>query len=214
MLAVTGLTVVVILAVVSTFILMGDDDTPETSAPPPQRSGTAEPNPPEDLDGKFDIPTVDIRGREVAVPKNPWGQVLPQTGKPSGGDGPPDGLMWQRVVAIPMPFSTSAGPTRISATGVPSGFSRTPDGAVLAAWQLGWRLAAGPREMREALMASSVQFSPDYAATQRAAYDELPDSFGPTELRGFDNIPDYINVCRRRSKPERFRRSKSEQSLV
>ena len=44
--------------------------------------------------------------------------------------------MWQRVYGATIPFSTSDGPTAISADGVPSGFSHTPQGVVLAAWQI------------------------------------------------------------------------------
>ena len=104
------------------------------------------------------MPSTDSRGRRVDTPTNPLGQVLPQNGTrpknsddPTGAVPPPDGLMWQRVYGATIPFSTSDGPTAISADGVPSGFSHTPQGVVLAAWQIGQRATWAPDSQATAL---------------------------------------------------------------
>lgn len=112
-------------------------------------------------DDAFSIPTTDTHGRRVETPSNPLGQVLPQTAKPSLSTtitdpdaplDPPKGLMWQRVNGAPLPFSASDGPTSISSVGVPAGFSHTPQGAVLAVWQIFQRAAWGPAEQTKTIL--------------------------------------------------------------
>ncbi len=55
----------------------------------------------------------------------------------------PQHISWQRVDGVPLPFSASDGPTRISGA-VTGGYSNTPQGAVLAAAQIAFRLAFSP----------------------------------------------------------------------
>ncbi|MFJ6099089.1 MULTISPECIES: hypothetical protein [Actinomycetes] len=143
----------------------GNDDG--NSAPPPafpQGTGqpSAQPAPATELAADaFGIPTTDSHGRRIETPTNPLGQVLPQTAKPSPSasitdpDAPldaPKGLMWQRVNGTPLGFSTSDGPTSIDSSGVPAGFSHTPQGAVLAIWQIFQRAAWGPGEQTQAVL--------------------------------------------------------------
>ena len=49
--------------------------------------------------------------------------------------------MWQQVDGVPMPFSTSDGPTAVDGE-LPTGFAQTPQGAALAAQQLSARSSA------------------------------------------------------------------------
>lgn len=150
---------VIILGAIYVAVTSGDDeqDTPRTPAYP-QGSGqpsaqSAPPTPTTLPPDAFGIPTTDLHGRRIDTPTNPLGQVLPQTTKPSAAQpitnpdsplDPPTGLMWQRVNGVPLPFSTSDGPTSISEQGVPDGFAHTPQGAVLAAWHIYQRAAWGP----------------------------------------------------------------------
>ncbi|MFC9982690.1 hypothetical protein [Gordonia sp. NPDC127522] len=60
---------------------------------------------------------------------------------------PPHRVSWQRVDGVPFPFSDSDGPARITGP-IASGYSHTPQGAVLAAAHITFRLT----------------WSPDYAA--------------------------------------------------
>lgn len=195
-LSITLLMVIAMLAVVSMVVLNRDDDSSSDTTPPaPVPAGPSETAPPVEIDlrDKFSTPTTDIRGQELAVPKNPWGQLLPQTGTSTKGDEAPAGLMWQQVFHLPLPFSTSDGPTTISSEGGVSGFSRTQAGAALAAWQLGWRLAAGPKATRDYLLEHSVHFDPQFAESQFAAYASLP-ALSAADLRMFNDIPQYVRV--------------------
>lgn len=156
----------------------------DSSAPPaagptaPSGPVSAQPSPQATLPpGAFGIPTTDSRGRRVETPTNPLGQVLPQISgdttrsrssstDPSSADGdavvvaPPTGLMWQRVYGEPLPFSTSDGPTSITASGVPEGFSHTPQGAVLAAYQIVERATWAPDTQNAAVLSSAAIVSP------------------------------------------------------
>ncbi|MBM7280503.1 hypothetical protein JTZ10_22405 [Gordonia rubripertincta] len=155
------LTMVIGMAVL--VAIRGDGD--ESSTQPPQVTATDTPTslPPQTPvtrlpDDAFGVPTTDTRGRRVETPTNPLGQVLPQTTDPSDTDDPeavlppPRGLMWQRVYGATIPFSTSDGPTAISTDGVPTGFAHTPQGAALAAWQIGQRATWAPDDQNVALL--------------------------------------------------------------
>lgn len=71
---------------------------------------------------------------------------------------PPHELSWQRVDGVPFPFSDSDGPARIRGA-IASGYSHTPQGAVLAAAHITFRLT----------------WSPDYASVL-AAQAEVTDT--------------------------------------
>ncbi|WP_433526462.1 hypothetical protein ACQPZ2_17205 [Nocardia pseudovaccinii] len=124
----------------------------------------------------FATPEVDILGRRVDVPNNPAGQPLPQDPtrqrRPSDADwltAAPEGTTaphgWQRVYGASVPFSTSDGPTYIE-DGLAVGYSHTPQGAVLAAAQITYRLNARPADRD--LYVRQVRVS----AQQIAAYDK------------------------------------------
>lgn len=91
-------------------------------------------------------PFFDGLGRVTYVPLDSNGVVLPQS-RP-GGDRPadqaPGGVMLQQIHGnMVLPFSTSDGPTRITDSGVATGFARTAQGAGLAAAHYGGYLASG-----------------------------------------------------------------------
>ncbi|MEV0292485.1 hypothetical protein [Nocardia sp. NPDC050710] len=127
----------------------------------------------------FAEPEVDIFGRRIDIPNNPAGQPLSQdpvrqrkssdpdwlTGAPEGTTAPHG---WQRVYGASVPFSTSDGPTRIE-DGLAVGYSHTPQGAVLAAAQITYRLNARPADRD--LYLRQVRVS----AQQIAAYDKALD---------------------------------------
>lgn len=137
-----------------------DSSQPRVAVPPPVVQEPSE-SLPADPNGPYTGSDVDVIGRGMRVPADPHGHVLAQTSKTSSSRltqpiAPPQGLEWQKVYGAPMPFSTSDGPTEISADGVPSGFSRTPQGAALATLQILMRATYGPREVRQAILDSSV----------------------------------------------------------
>ena len=164
----------IILGAIYVAVTGNDDDS---AAPPPVfPQGTGQPSaqaaPPSAIElpaNAFGIPTTDLHGQRIETPTNPLGQVLPQTAKPSASttitdpDAPleaPKGLMWQRVNGTPLGFSTSDGPTSIDSAGVPSGFSHTPQGAVLAIWQIFQRAAWGPGEQTQAVVRERAVVTP------------------------------------------------------
>ncbi|MEV6559222.1 hypothetical protein AB0M22_26150 [Nocardia sp. NPDC051756] len=166
--AVASAAVLALIVIVGIVVYISrDDSSPTAGAPAPAESagGTG-----------FAAPEVDILGRRVDVPNNAAGQPLPQDPtrqrKPSDGDwltAAPEGTTathgWQRVYGASVPFSTSDGPTRIE-DGLAVGYSHTPQGAVLAAAQITYRLNARPADRD--LYVTQVRVS----AQQIAAYDK------------------------------------------
>lgn len=106
---------------------------------PQQAPAQASPAPVQDQGQGFGTPITDRWGNRVEVPVNQFGQVLTQDssqqlkpGDPSWLSATAKGIKWQLVYNIPIPFSTSDGPTKV-ADKVASGYAHTPQGAVLAA---------------------------------------------------------------------------------
>ncbi|MFE9576437.1 hypothetical protein ACFYO1_08655 [Nocardia sp. NPDC006044] len=166
--AVASAAVLALIVIVGIVVYISRDDSgPAAGGPAPAESagGTG-----------FAAPEVDILGRRVDVPNNAAGQSLPQDPtrqrKPSDSDwltAAPEGTTathgWQRVYGASVPFSTSDGPTRIE-DGLAVGYSHTPQGAVLAAAQITYRLNARPADRD--LYVTQVRVS----AQQIAAYDK------------------------------------------
>lgn len=55
----------------------------------------------------------------------------------------PQGISWQRVDGVPLPFTASDGPTSIDGA-VARGYARTPQGATIAALQISMRMLYSP----------------------------------------------------------------------
>ncbi|MFB7878519.1 hypothetical protein ACFC06_25010 [Nocardia sp. NPDC056064] len=71
---------------------------------------------------------------------------IPLTRSPADSDwltAAPRGLSWQRVDGVPLPFTGSDGPSRIDGA-VATGYTHTPQGATVAALQIGMRLLYSP----------------------------------------------------------------------
>ncbi|PXX53892.1 hypothetical protein DFR70_12613 [Nocardia tenerifensis] len=85
----------------------------------------------------------------------------------------PQGMSWQRVDGVPLPFTASDGPTRIDGA-VAAGYSHTPQGAVVAALQISMRILYSPDYAR-VLDAQAVLSAADRAKilTARAAQPRL-----------------------------------------
>lgn len=163
--------VVTLIIIVGVVVYIGRDDTPATT----KAEGTVPVSGDAGATG-FAAPEVDLFGRRVDVPNNAAGQPLPQEvgkqRKPSDQDwlnGLPSGITephgWQRVFGASVPFSSSDGPARLE-NGLAVGYSHTPQGAVVAAAQITYRLNARPAD-RE-LYVRQVRVS----APQVAAYDQ------------------------------------------
>ncbi|WP_228001590.1 hypothetical protein [Nocardia australiensis] len=160
--------VLALIVIVGLVVYLGRDssDSSGSGSAAPAGSGTS----------GFGSPEVDLLGRRVDVPNNPAGQPLPQDPaqqrKSSDADwltAAPAGTTsaggWQRVYGASVPFSTSDGPTRVE-DDLAVGYAHTPQGAVLAAAQITYRLNARPADRD--LYVRQVRVS----AQQIAAYDK------------------------------------------
>ncbi|MGW4482096.1 hypothetical protein [Rhodococcus triatomae] len=95
-------------------------------------------------------PIFDPLDRVVYIPRDSNGVILPQSNP--GADRPatqaPGGVMLQKIHGnMVVPFSTSDGPTRLTDSGVAAGFSRTAQGAGLAAAHYFGYLSSGTNRL-------------------------------------------------------------------
>lgn len=140
--------VVLVVVLVTIIVIRGrSDDTPTATLPstPVTTSATTAPQSVPGSAGGFGPSIADPFGREISVPANEQGQVLPQTDpgeRPAFTAGTPvpapQGIKWERIGATVAPFSTSDGPTRIEGR-LAYGFAHTPQGAALAGFHIGAR---------------------------------------------------------------------------
>jgi hypothetical protein len=168
---------------------------PTPSAVPSSGPGTAT---------GFALPLTDPFGRRIDVPNNRYGQVLDQTAPqhkptdpdwltaaPAGTHGA-DAHGWQQVYGATVPFSTSDGPTGLSA-GAPTGYAHTPQGAALAAAYVMWETTARPadRALRERMVVMSAQ---DFAQfDQLEAAGKLPER-APDSVTAYMFAPDAFRI--------------------
>ncbi|MEW1934593.1 hypothetical protein AB0362_20620 [Rhodococcus sp. NPDC079359] len=173
---------VVVIAVGAIFFIvpnMNDDDPSDTAIPPttatPPASGEANPN--TGAEG-FGTPDADLSGRTVMVPNNPAGQPLPQRaatgprvectndGRPVTS---PESMMIQRNFGVSTLYSETDGPSYIDGL-VLAGYTRTPQGAALAAANFLPRGLAGGEVAIEAseklLLNGSEAVGPDARAVE------------------------------------------------
>ena len=143
---------------------------------------------PESVGDQFSSPGTDGLGRKVSNPINGVGIPLPQdTAGQKGFDDPaartsvPAGLMWQRTAGVVTPFSTSDGPTGMDGT-TPTGFARTPAGALLASVTYTWRVMDG----RLAAEATEKMF--DHTDAHYAEVLKQTRAMGPADTIG-DDMP-------------------------
>lgn len=95
----------------------------------------------------------------------------------------PAGLEWKQVNGVRLPFSPSDGPTGMDGP-QPIGFRDTPQGAVLAAWQLSTRLLTDPDtdgllSRVHATLAQQQEIRGDVAQVRQFTADQLAAAFTP-----------------------------------
>ncbi|RRQ26152.1 hypothetical protein DK926_19325 [Rhodococcus sp. Eu-32] len=204
--------VVLVVVLVTIIVIRGrGEDTPTATPPsiPEATSTTTAPQPDPGSVGGFGPSIADPFGREISVPANEQGQVLPQTDpgeRPAFTTGTPvpapQGIKWERIGATVAPFSTSDGPTHIEGR-LAYGFTRTPQGAALAGWQITARMLRGIEDTREAY-AKQIVADPGRAERALAALDRtdpaksatgkalvFPDAFQVTSYSGTTAIVRY-----------------------
>ncbi|MGN2642254.1 hypothetical protein ACTD5D_40025 [Nocardia takedensis] len=154
----------------------GDDPGADTGAGRSQgrtaSSGSAAPS------GGFGPPSADSQGRVVAHPNNPLGQPLSQSPVARGeyrcdpaptcpAAEAPAGMVWQEVKPWVLPFTTSDGPARLDGP-LALGYTRTPQGAAVALWQIVWR-AASSRAVFDQVLARQITGTPEDLALLTAS---------------------------------------------
>ncbi|PYE12036.1 hypothetical protein DFR67_12644 [Williamsia limnetica] len=155
----------------------GSDD----DAQPPVSTPTSTPPVSNGQDGYLPD-TVDRFGQQIRVPRDPAGLALPQRppSSPRSRDDAASGVQWQQVydygVAV---YSTSDGPSTITATGLAQGIAHTPQGSVIAASQILSRIFYGPPQVRRAVMDEQV-IGPPSAMTALAEL-QLPANQYPAD---------------------------------
>ena len=145
-LAAVAIIVVVGVVVSLVMVFRGEDAEPLVSLDPTTGSSATA----QDKDGLFEPdPVFDKGNRVIYVPLEPHGVILSDTLASSNrpADQAPSGVMLQRIHGnMDLPFSTSDGPTAFTDNGVATGFSRTAQGAALAAAHyFGYAYAGGNR---------------------------------------------------------------------
>lgn len=180
LIAVAAFVVIVVVGAVF-FVVpnMNDDDAPSTTAAAPTTAAPTSGD--SELDtgaAGFGVPDADLSGRTVMVPNNPAGQPLPQR-EPTGprvectNDGrpvtSPESMMIQRNFGVSTLYSETDGPSYIDGL-VLAGYTRTPQGAALAAANFLPRGLAGGDVAVEAseklLLNGSEAIGPDARAVE------------------------------------------------
>lgn len=148
MIGLSVLAVIIIAGIVFSIVILvrGEDAGPLV---PADRNATGENS--EIEESRFQPePVFDLQNRVIYIPLDDNGVVLPQS-RPGGDRSAaqaPGGVMLQRIHGnMDLPFSTSDGPTGFTDTGVAKGFSRTAQGAALAAAHYAGYLYGGPDRM-------------------------------------------------------------------
>lgn len=139
-----GLAVIVVAGIVFSLVLIfrGDDAEPLVSLD--RNTGGGQDQVDQTL--FYPEPVFDKVNRVIYVPVDPNGVILSESTAES--DRPvtdaPSGVILQRIHGnMDMPFSTSDGPTGFTDNGIATGFSRTAQGAALAAAHYGGYLFSG-----------------------------------------------------------------------
>ncbi|MEU2004658.1 hypothetical protein ACH47B_27020 [Rhodococcus sp. NPDC019627] len=153
----------------------------------------------------FGDPTTDLAGRKVMIPNNPAGMILPQrdpgprtecsTDQPTTS---PGGVMIQRTFNVATLFSETDGPTTLDGN-VISGYSRTPQGAALAGWNVIARSYVGGQVSVDSIRQMSVP-SPELDALldnpdrEGADPKNLQSLQAPDAFRVLSCDPDFVSV--------------------
>lgn len=125
-------------------------------------------------------------GGPTARTSSPDGRPSPSTATTSTTpptQQPPTGLEWKLVNGVRLPFSTSDGPTGMDGP-QPIGFTDTPQGAVLAAWQLSTRLLTDPDTEGlltrvHGTLAEQQEIRDDVAQVRDYTPDQMAAAFAP-----------------------------------
>ncbi|MGO3084473.1 hypothetical protein [Ancrocorticia populi] len=146
-----SITLIVVAVLVVVAVVRGGSQASvsDSTSTPPEETSASSSAPRAPSETAEDSISADAFGRKVVTPANGRGNPLsPQTQRNAEScsqeekNRAPDGLEIQRIHNVMTVWSTSDGPTDIS-TEVPNGYSRTPAGAALAAWNLSTLVNAG-----------------------------------------------------------------------
>lgn len=177
-----GLALIVVAGLVFSLVLVfrGDDAEPLVPLDQSTDSGQSQAEPQLFLPE----PVKDRVNRVIYVPVDSKGVVLSESTIGTNGrpvTQAPSGVMLQRIHGnMDLPFSTSDGPTGFTDNGIAIGFSRTAQGAALAAAHYSGYLISGP-DRQKMLMDAGLLSDPDgeVAKTDLGIRDNIPASALP-----------------------------------
>lgn len=187
---------VVVLVAVAFAWFAGGSDTP---AGPAATSPTSAPVVAKGNNGEsgFADPATDTFGRKISVPNNPAGQPLPQRdpgpriecdlGQLPTASG---GMSIQRNFDLVMLYSETDGPARIEGD-VALGYSQSPQGAALAAWNIWHRLRVGGDVTKAVMLEQTVH---DAAMQAKLETESIPESTRTVEQQRMQFAPDGFRV--------------------
>lgn len=189
--------IVVIALVAGLFVWFSADETttPPTAAPPT----TVTPAPAQTGNGEtgFADPATDALGRKVSVPNNPAGQPLPQRDpgpriecNPAQLPTPQGGMSIQRNFDMAMLYSETDGPVRLNGD-IPVGYSHSPQGAVLAAWNIWRHTLVGGDVTKQVLLTQTVH---DDVLQKTLETETLPGSNRSAEQKRRTVVPDGFRL--------------------
>ena len=177
-----GLAVIIVAGLVFSLLPLFRGDDAEPPAPLDQSTDDGQPQAAPEL--FLSEPVMDRVNRVIYVPVDPKGVVLSESTIGTNGrpvTQAPSGVMLQRIHGnMDLPFSTSDGPTGFTDNGIAIGFSRTAQGAALAAAHYSGYLISGP-DRQKMLMDAGLLSDPDgeVAKTDLGIRDNIPASALP-----------------------------------
>lgn len=188
--------VIVLVAAAFAWFAGGDDDstdvptaTAPTSIPSAAQSGNGE--------SGFADPATDTFGRKIAVPNNPAGQPLPQRDPGTRVECDPGqlptsqgGMSIQRNFDLAMLYSETDGPARVDGD-LARGYSHSPQGAALAAWNTWHRLRVGGDVTKQVLLEQTVH---DAALEEKLETESIPESTRTLDKKRSTVVPDGFRI--------------------
>lgn len=194
-----GAAVLLVLVLTATAFawFAGNDGTTTTTAPTTAPTTSAAAGQGNNGESGFATPTADTFGRKIYVPNNPAGQPLPQhdpgprvecaPGQQPTAQG---GMTIQRNFDMVMLYSETDGPTRIDGD-LARGYSHSPQGAALAAWNIWHRMREGGDVTKQVLLEQTVH---DADLQKKLETEPVPESGRTVEQKRSMTVPDGFRV--------------------
>lgn len=191
-----GAIALVVVLIAAAFAWFAGDDT-EPDAPTAQPTTPAVPTQGNNGGTGFADPATDTFGRKIYVPNNPAGQSLPQRDPGARVECDPGqlpttqgGMTIQRNFDMVMLYSETDGPTRVDGD-LARGYSHSPQGAALAAWNIWHRMREGGDVTKQVLLEQTVH---DAALQKELETNPVPPGLRTVEQKRSMVAPDGFRI--------------------